>query len=170
MAMRDHKPVAYLLQGLNYSLFIAVLAYFSNAPAYRQLADNEAVITIAFSHAGLIREPCRTLGAEELAQLAPNMRKPVDCPRERSPIIIETMLDGQVLYNHTAHPPGLYSDGGVSIYHTKTIPIGEHRLTVKMDDSIRSDGFEYSFEQDLTIQPAQIILVNFLPEQGFSIR
>ena len=93
MSSIHNKPLRYLLQAFNYFVFMALIWYFATEPSIRILAEDEAMITIAFAHAGELREPCRKLSNEELQKLAPNMRKLDDCPRERSPVLIEVMLD-----------------------------------------------------------------------------
>lgn len=170
MKISDNIVLRYILQAFNYTLFMALIWYFSDMPAFRQLGEDQAVLTIAFSHAGEIREPCRTLSAEELAALPPNMRKPTDCPRERSPIIIEAHMDGELIHRQTEEAPGLFKDSGVDIYLMKKIPAGRHHLKIQMDDSVRTEGFERSFEQDITIDPAQILLVDFYPDIGFILK
>ena len=89
--MRGHqnKVLRYLLQAINYTVFMALIWYFATSPSVRVIDDDEAVITFAFAHAGDTREPCRKLSYDELAKLPPNMRKPEDCPRERSQVTIE---------------------------------------------------------------------------------
>jgi len=94
MADVTSKPLRYLLQAINYSVFMGLIWYFASAPSVRLIAEDEAMITIAFAHAGQLREPCRRLSQEELNKLPPNMRKIDDCPRERSAVTIEALLDG----------------------------------------------------------------------------
>ena len=166
----QNKPLRYLLQAFNYTIFMALIWYFATSPSIRILAEEEAVITIAFGHAGDLREPCRKLSYEEMARLPPNMRKPEDCPRERSPVIIEASLDGNVIYNKSLQPPGLFNDGGVNVYFSGKIPAGNHHFEIKMDDSVREDGFNHIFEQEINIKPAQILLVNFDSQKGFEIK
>jgi hypothetical protein len=170
MVTFDNKPLRWLLQACNYTLFMAVVWYFSSAPAVRLIAEDEARLTIAFAHAGQLREPCRRLSQEELNQLAPNMRKLEDCPRERSPVTVVAELDGEPFYNATLQPPGLYSDGGVDVLHSAKISAGAHRLSLKMNDSVRIDGFNHVFEDDIEIAPAQILLVGFDNKSGFVLR
>lgn len=167
MTSINNKPMRYLLQAINYSVFMGLVWYFATAPSIRILADDEAMITIAFAHAGELREPCRKLSYEELAKLAPNMRKPEDCPRERSPVTIEAHLDGKPLYNESLQPPGLFGDGGVDVYYSGKIPAGEHHLALKMNDSVRKTGFNHLFEQQVVIDPAHILLVGFDSRTGF---
>ena len=92
MPMLNNKPVRYLLQAINYTVFMALIWTFSIAPPVRVIAEDESVITIAFAHAGELREICRRLSQEELMKLAPNMRKLDDCPRERSPAFANRAL------------------------------------------------------------------------------
>ncbi len=164
-----NKPLRYLLQAINYTVFMALIWYFATEPSVQLIDDNEAKLTIAFAHAGQLREPCRRLTQEELDQLAPNMRKLEDCPRERSPVTIEALLDDELVYSESLDPPGLFSDGGVDIFFSTKIPAGEHRLTLRMNDSVRIEGFNHVREQSIRIDPAQILLVGFDGKQGFSL-
>jgi hypothetical protein len=169
--MRDvvNKPLRFLLQAFNYSLFMGVVWYFASAPSVRLIGEDEAKLTIAFAHAGQLREPCRMLSQEELNKLAPNMRKIDDCPRERAPVIIEAELDGTIVYSASLPPSGLFGDGGVDVFYSAKIPAGEHQLGLKMNDSVRVEGFNHQFDQVVTIEPTQILLVGFNTKRGFVI-
>lgn len=170
MAEINNKPIRYLLQAVNYGVFMAIIWYFATAPSVRLIGANEAKITIAFAHAGQLREACRRLSQEELNKLPPNMRKIDDCPRERSPVTIEARLDGEPLYSAILQPPGLFGDGGVDVFYSGKIAAGEHFLNLKMNDSVRVEGFNHNFEQQVNVDPAQILLVGFEPRRGFIIK
>ena len=170
MADFNNKPLRFLLQAINYSIFMGLVWYFASAPAVRLIGENESKITIAFAHAGQLREPCRMLSQEELNELAPNMRKLDDCPRERSPVLIEAELDGKTIYNVSLPPPGLFGDGGVDVFYSAKIPSGQHHLRLKMNDSVRIEGFNHQFEQTVNIEPAQILLVSFESKYGFVLK
>ena len=156
-----------LLQAFNYAVFMAIVWYFSSSPAVRLLDDDESVLTIAFAHAGQLREPCRRLSQQELDQLAPNMRRLEDCPRERSPVTVEARLDETLIYRKTLDPPGLFEDGGVDVFFSTRIPAGRHRLSLAMNDSLRVEGFNYRLHQEVDIAPARVLLVSFAGERGF---
>lgn len=168
--MRVNMPLRYLLQAFNYAIFMGLVWYFASAPAVRLIGKDEARLTIAFAHAGQLREPCRLLSQEELNKLAPNMRKLDDCPRERSPVVIEAELDGESVYSASLQPPGLFGDGGVDMFYSARIPAGEHRLSLKMNDSVRVEGFNHEFDQLVSIVPGQILLIGFDNKQGFVVR
>lgn len=161
-----HEVMRYPLQALNYTLFMLQVWYFSAAPPYTQLTPEQAVITVAFSHAGERREECRQLSQEELARLPPNMRAPMDCPRERSPVTVRLLLDGELLIEEVAQAPGLYNDLGIDIYRTAKVPVGEHTLAVRMNDNVRVDGPTFTHEQTVKLEPAQLLVVDFNSETG----
>ena len=158
------KALRYPLQALNYTLFMLLVWYFSAAPPYTHLQPDEAVITVAFAHAGERREECRQLSQEELAKLPPNMRLPMDCPRERSPVTVELLLNGESLFEEVARAPGLYDDLGVDIYRNVKVPVGTHTLAVQMNDNVRVEGATHTHEETVTLGPAQRIVVDFNPE------
>ena len=41
---------------------------------------------------------------------------------------------------------------------------------MKMNDSVRIEGFNHQFEQAVTIEPAQILLVGFESKRGFTLK
>jgi len=160
------RVLRYPLQALNYSLFMLLVWYFSAAPPYTRLQPDQAVITLAFAHAGERLEKCHKLSQEELSRLAPNMRAPMDCPRERSPVTVKLLLDGKLFLEEVARAPGLYHDLGVDIYRSAKVPVGTHTLDVQMDDNVRVEGPTYTHQQTVTLKPAQLLVVDFNSETG----
>ena len=157
----------YPLQALNYFIFMVLVGYFSTSPAHRHLGEGQAVVVMSFNHAGQHIEPCREVSAEELAKLPPNMRQPTECPRARSPVRVEVLMDGQPLFSTVAEPPGLFSDGGVDIFLDTMVVAGEHLFEIKMNDSVRVEGYNYSHQQTVQIAPAQLLFIDFNTEKGF---
>lgn len=160
-------PKRYLLQFFNYCIFMVIVGYFSYAPAYQHLADGQARVVLAFSHAGQHLEPCREVSAEEQAKLSPNMRRPTECPRARSPVTVELLMDDQPLLATVAEAPGLFEDGGVDIFLSTTVQAGQHQFTIRMNDSILVEGYNYSSVQIAELAPAQQLVIDFDTEQGF---
>src|SRR3546814_8056766 len=106
----------WLAQGLLYLGFAAAIAVFSRWPVYQHLAPGKAVIKLSISHQGKLLGDCETLSLDELARLPPNMRAPVRCPRERSPLTVEVDIDGVPLLRQVASPSGLSRDGAATVY------------------------------------------------------
>jgi hypothetical protein len=98
-------------------------------------------------------------------KLPPNMRKPSDCPRERRPVELEFMVDGQSLYHATEQPSGLWNDGESTFYARFPVSGGQHRLFIGMRDSGRETGFDYELETGVTLVPEQHLVIEFDSER-----
>ena len=160
----------YLLQAINYAAFMSVVWYFSAAPAVQVLPEDHSILTIAFSHAGELKEPCRDLSPKELEALAKNMQVATDCPRARSPITIRASLDDRNLFDRTLDPPGLFDDGGVDVFHSLAVRAGRHVLRVHMSDSVQNPEFRHRFDQEVDFDPGRAVLLRFDTQKGFYIR
>lgn len=161
-----NEVIRYILQGFNYTLFMLIVWYFSAQPAYQQLEENQAVVTLAFAHAAKLKEDCRVRTQEELNKLPPNMRLPSECPRERSPVSIDMYLDDELIMTKVLEAPGFHQDQGVDLFHRVKVPAGKHRLKVFMNDDIRIEGPNYQYSKTVILSPEQQLLVNFDANTG----
>jgi quinol-cytochrome oxidoreductase complex cytochrome b subunit len=148
-----------------YAAFGGLLALFSHRPAYAPLAPGEALVLLSIAHAGARLEPCRALSESELAALPPNMRAPLDCPRERSPVRVTVALDGRLLLDETLPPTGVARDGAASVYRRIAVPAGRHRLRVTLDDDLRRPG-EDARDQPVDLAVGQVLTIDYRPRQG----
>ena len=156
-------PTAWIGQLLLYALFALVIGVFSRWPPYRHLASGQALIKLSFSHTGKPVADCKLQSVEELAKLPPNMRAPLRCPRERSPVVVELDVDGATVVRHAAKPSGLSKDGASSLYHRVPVGAGTHQVAVRLKDDVRSTGFNHVREATVTLRPAQILVIDFDP-------
>lgn len=164
MADVVHKPIgagAWLGQALLYGAFAVFIGVFSNWPAYRHLEDAQSLVKVSFSHTGKPVAECKKQSADELAKLPPNMRAPMRCPRERSAVVVELDIDGVTVYRHVAKPSGLSKDGASSVYERLVVPAGSHRIAVRLNDDVRNTGFAHALQRDVTLAPAQILVIDF---------
>lgn len=157
---------AWLGQALLYGAFALVIGLFSRWPPYQHLAPDQALLKLSFNHQGKPVSECIRASAEELAKLPPNMRAPVRCPRERSPITVELEVDGRPVLREVAPPSGLSRDGSSAVYHRMELAAGSHQIAVRLKDDARSSGFDYTREATVTLKPAQILVIDFDPEKG----
>lgn len=160
------KPIAWIGQALLYALFALIIGYFSTSPSYQHLPPDQALIKLSFSHQGKLIAECRRRTPEELAKLAPNMRAPLDCQRERSPVTVEIDLDGTPTYRLVAKPSGLSKDGASTVYHRFTVPAGEHRLAIRLNDDARATDFNYRREETVRLDPGKVLVIDFDQEAG----
>ena len=159
------KPISWVGQILLYALFALIIGHFSTSPPYRHLAPDQALIKLSFSHHGKLVSECRRRSAEELAKLAPNMRAPMDCKRERSPVTVEIDIDGAPAYRHVAMPSGLSKDGASTAYQRFTLVAGTHRLAVRLNDDAHQGSFAYQREEAVTLNPGQVLVIDFNAEK-----
>lgn len=155
-----------LLQVITYTLFAVVVGYFSVNPAYVHLDPDSALIKMNFTHTGEKKEECHTLTQEELEALAPNMRRPVICERERVPLLLEVLLDGKPVYREHLSPTGLSRDGAATVYKKFPVPAGEHSLILQLRDSHRKSGFDYERRETIFLAPGQNFVIDFRESAG----
>jgi hypothetical protein len=160
-----NKLLPWTGQILLYALFAALIGVFSRWPTYQQLPSDQALIKLSFIHPGQLLEPCRKRTDEELSKLPPNMRAPMQCGRERSPVTIELELDGAPAYRQVAPPSGLSADGASAVYHVLPVAAGAHQITVRLNDSTAS-GFAFERSENLLLRPAQILVIDFDTTKG----
>ena len=153
-------------QALLYALFALIIGVFSRWPQYQALPGDQALLKVSFIHHGQPLADCRALTAAELAKLPPNMRAPMKCERERSPVSIEVDLDGVTVYRHVAAPAGLSRDGASAVYQRIAVAAGEHRIAVRFKDGAAAGDFNYQREARVTLRPAQVLVIDFDAQKG----
>ncbi len=149
-----------------YGAFVAVIGYFSASPTYTHVDPGLGLIRLSFSHAGARSEECRRYTPEELAQLAPNMRRPMDCARERVALYVEFEIDDAVVYRAQLPPAGLARDGASTAYQRIAVTPGRHRIAARLRDSRRESGFDWEFEEVVDVAPRQSFVVDFEAQTG----
>ena len=151
----------WLGQVLAYSVFAALVGLWSTWPAYQRIDAGQALIKMSFSHAGEHLQACKTLDPAEVARLAPNMRANIDCPRGRVPLVVELVIDGEPVYQGRHEPTGLWGDGPSVVYEKFLVPAGDHRLEVRIRDSRRSTGFDYTHSAVVRLAEHQNLVIDF---------
>lgn len=144
-----------------YAAFFVVVAILSIRPELRLMADDEAIVAISFSHAAKRVGECRRLSQAELMALPPNMRRPDDCPRERHPLRIVLIMDGQTLYQATLPPTGIWADGKSTVYRRIRVAAGVHDFSIYMNDSGRPESFDFEDSSTISLLPGQNLVFYF---------
>jgi len=164
-SLRPGSIANVLLQAVCYAAFMAVVGYFATSPPYVHLREGEALVKLSLQHAGQRKEACRERSAEELAKLAPNMRAPSDCPRERASVRVQIEMDGKPLFDVTAPPTGLSRDGASTVYRRVTVPAGKHRFVARLGDT--ADGaLGQVREGAIVLEPGRVLVIDFDAREG----
>ncbi|MDH3546387.1 MAG: hypothetical protein OEN22_04770 [Gammaproteobacteria bacterium] len=165
------NALRYTLQVAAYAAFALMTGYFSFWPRYDYASPEAAVVKVSLSHAADRTEPCVRLSPQEIAALAPNMRQELKCERRRLPLILELDVDGQQTLRLQAQPSGVWEDGPASIYERFDVPAGSHRIVARLRDSARADGWDYTYTEDVVLEPGRYLTITFREETGgFSTR
>ncbi len=166
MSARTASWRRHILQILAASVVAAGLGYFSNRPAHRHLAEDQAVIKLSLRHAGQVLGECHTRTPEELADLPANMRAPMVCPRERSPLLLELRLNDALVLSEILPARGIHNDGRASVYRRLVVPVGRMNVAVRLKDHIESDVFQYESSRTVRIGPAENLVIDFNGDLG----
>jgi hypothetical protein len=159
------------LQIALYAGFAYMVGYLSFWPRYQYASPDMATVKISLSHATNRVEPCVELTPQQIAEYAPNMRRSQLCERERLPLFLELDVDGELALRIEASPSGMWADGNASVYERFDLAPGKHRIATRLRDTARSDGWDYSYEEDVIFAAGRYRTITFKPEKGgFSIR
>lgn len=153
----------YAWQLIAYTIFFALIAMLSAWPSLRLLGEDEAMISLSFSHAAERVGECTRLSQEELLALPPNMRKADVCPRERHALQVEFSVDQKTIYNSTLPPSGIWRDGKSTVYQRIRVSAGPHVLRIRMNDSGLPGVFDFKRTASINVQPGQNLVVFFDP-------
>ena len=156
----------YLGQAAVYALIAVLFGIFATWPPHRPFDPQKAQLTLSLAHSGKRPGECKRLTAKEIAALPALERKPLDCERGRLPVLIEVDLDGRTIVSRSVAPSGLFGDGPSQIYENFVIPAGSHKVSARLRDSGRADGFDYMSEADVKIAPLERFVIEFRAESG----
>ena len=159
------------LQIVFYAAFAAIVGYLSFWPRYEYGSAGMAEVKISLSHAAARVEPCVQLTPQEIAQLAPNMRRSQTCERKRVPLVLELEIDGVIIRRLEVAPSGLWEDGPASVYERFELAPGEHHVAARLRDTARSEGWDYTHSEKVVLEAGRYLTITFRPETGgFGIR
>jgi len=165
------KALRYLLQAVAYTTFAFVIGYLSFWPRYNYASPDTAAVKLSLSHATERVAPCVQLTPQQIAALAPNMRRSQSCERQRLPLLLQLEVDGNITFELQSAPTGLWEDGPASVYERFELPPGAYTITVRMRDSARVDTWDYTHTEDVVLEAGRYLTITFRAENGgFRIR
>ena len=156
----------YVVQVLAYIVFAAIVGYLSFWPQYQYAAPDKAAVKLSLSHATERVVPCVELTPKEVAELPPNMRRTQSCERQRLPLVLQLDVDGERTYELVAAPSGLWEDGPASVYERFDLEPGSHSMTVRLRDTARQSGWDYTHTEDVILEAGRYLTITFKAENG----
>jgi hypothetical protein len=70
-------------------------------------------------------------------------------------------MDGQTLYQGTLLPTGLWADGKSTVYQRIRVAAGEHDFSIYMNDSGRTESFDFENSATISLLPGQNLVFYF---------
>lgn len=168
MTIPDFPARQWLTLILLWSVLAGSVGVFSSWPSVQVLAADETAIKVVIRYSGKTLGECRQLDDAELSRLPPNMRQIQVCPREKSPLYAELMINGEVRYQQTIIPSGLHNDGVVAAYEVLNARAGINRIHFRIRDDERSEAFSHELDEELTLRPDRIVTLHFA-DNGFRV-
>lgn len=142
----------------------ALVAAVADWPVYRQIPSGSGVLMLSFVHGADRRADCRRLTAAEIAKRPPNMRRTMECPRDRRAIYVELEISGRDTYRAHLAPTGIAGDGPSRVYERFVLPAGEYDIAARLRDTARSEGFDYERRERIALSAKQLLVVDFRPQ------
>jgi hypothetical protein len=164
----DLSAAAWLKQAIFYAIVVAAIGYFASGPAYHPIKPDQAELKLVVRYSGKLLGECHRLDSAELEELAPNMRAPMVCPREKSPLLVEVSVDGDVIFERQVEPAGLQNDGVLALYKTFVFNAGPADLRVRIKEDMREQQFTQTLERAVEFDPDRILVVEF-NDDGFRL-
>lgn len=155
-----------IAQGMSLATVAGLLGWCSIAPSYTHFGAGQAMVKVSFSHGAPRVADCKRATPEELARLPPNMRRPVECPRRRLPVLVDFAIDGRPVLSAELPPSGVAGDGPSRLYRGFAVPAGTHQVHIRMRDSARTSGFDYEFARKVELAEYQNLVIDFEPTTG----
>jgi hypothetical protein len=153
-------------QALFFLLAAAFTAFFASHTVYDPFPENAALIKLSFNHGAVRKEECRRLTSEEIAALPPEDRRPNTCTRERVPLRVQVLVDGELRYDAELQPSGLSRDGPARCYRKFQVAAGRHRLELRLRDNRSLEGFDFESEREVELAPLESLAIDFKADAG----
>lgn len=141
---------------------------FSQWPAIVILQPDATELKLTIRYSGKRLGECRQMDSPELERLAPNMRQNLVCPREKSPMLAELRVNGELRYQDTISPSGLHNDGVLAAYEQFAVPVGKVHVSLRIRDDERIEAFTHVFEDDLVFTADHSVRLHFA-DGGFDV-
>lgn len=126
-----------------------------------------AELVVSFKHPGAVSEHCRTLSAEDLADLPVHMRRAEVCDRRRAPVQLRIEVDGRPVLAGAYSPSGIWGDGNSVAVERLAVEPGEHRVAVAIGDTHDPDEWVFQAEETVSFAANARRVVTFDRLTGF---
>jgi len=134
--MNDKVNLKMILgQSLFYIVLITFIGYFAESPSFEKTAATMGEFKLIIRHSGKLLGECRKPDPAVQKKLPRNMRIPMICPRERSPVSVRLSLGDRVVMSEMVLPVDYHNDGVSALYRNFQFESGKVHVKLVINDS-----------------------------------
>jgi ferredoxin/coenzyme F420-reducing hydrogenase delta subunit len=149
------------------ALFSAATWLGSDLP-YRDVPSAGSELVVSFNHHGLVAVPSQ-LTHSEIEKRLPHMRAQVSVSRERVPVRLRVLVDGQVRHQQAYIAKGLSKDGPSVGLLRLPVDSGTHSIAVDLGDTADATEWDHHWKGDLEFRQDRVRVILFDTQHGYSV-
>jgi len=131
-------------------LFVACVIALGSAIPYAAPAEDAPSLVVTFRHPGQVSEIVKVRTPEELEAMPVHMRQAEIRERRRMNVRLRVSIDGQVVWEESYIPKGIWADGPSVAMETISIEPGSHKIEVAVGDG--ADESEWQFVDEKVVE------------------
>ncbi len=149
-------------------LFVACLVAAGSDIPYAAPSSDMSSLVVTFRHPGQVSDIVKILSAEELEALPVHMRQAEVRERRRMPVRMRVHVDGQLAWEGTYSPKGIWGDGPSVAVQAISVEPGSHKIEVAVGDGPDKGEWQFSDEKRIEFTTEKRRIVIFDRVTGFS--
>ncbi len=153
---------------LGSGLIMGAAGMFSHSPSVTVVPEHSTQLKLVVRYSGQRLGECEPLDADALSRLPANMRQPIVCPREKSPLYAELVVDGETRVEATIAPSGIHHDGVIALYRELSVPVGTVQVTMNIRDRADVQEFSHVLHRKLELDADRVVTIHF-SDDGFRV-
>ena len=150
-----------------YLVLMIFIGYLADSPEFEYNPQTHGDLKLIIRHSGKLLGECVAPDPEEQKKLPLNMRAPMICPRERSPVSVRLSLDDRLVLDKMVLPAGLHNDGISAEYRNFPVQAGKVRVTLVVNDSQGDQDSTHTYDQEISVGPGESVALEF--SNGFTL-
>jgi hypothetical protein len=154
-------------QMMFYLGLMAFIGYLAEVPEFEYTPQDHGDLKLIIRHSGKLIGECIKPDPEVQKKLPLNMRAPMICPRERSPVSVRLSLDDTLVLDKMVLPAGLHNDGISAEYRNFPVQAGRVRVTLVVNDSQGDQDSTHTYDQEISVGAGESVALEF--SNGFTL-
>ena len=162
-------PVKVVGQIIFFALLMWLVGYLSIFPKISVHDEQETELRLVVRHSGRVIGECTAVSEKELQNLPANMQRLVNCPREKSPMLVELVVDHELSFESLVTPSGLHNDGVLAEFKVFTLKTGTRHIHATATSNTHEGEIVEYYEGEVEFSADRVVVLQ-LDDSGFWIK